>query len=201
MHSLFESLGLGPVPGERLTRPDYGRDYGERASAISDGESWKLERRQDFQEHDLPSWDAARRGDWNEALRLLEEMRERLQNSQREAAARRYVFHRVRVVEEPFTTYVRWELHGLKLQAECGYPIRVVDAGRLKPLETSGLVPELVVLGDTTLYEVLYTDEGFANGAVRFTDPNVVTRCQDFIKGLYEEGEDMSSFFHRKIAQ
>ena len=67
--------------GERLALPDYRRDFRERRAAIRDGESWKLERLQHFEESN-PRRDALRQGDWDEALRLFEAER----GSVREAA-------------------------------------------------------------------------------------------------------------------
>src|SRR5690606_28760771 len=100
-------------------------------------------------------------------------------------------FHRVRVVEEPPTPYLQWELHALRVQAECGVSVRVVDAERLRSLERSAPLPEVVVLGGSVLYEVRYTDAGAPEGAVRHTDPEVVATWEEFISGLYAAGEDL----------
>ncbi|MGP3968092.1 DUF6879 family protein [Streptomyces sp. 6N223] len=200
VRDLCRAFGLAPALGERLARPDYRSDFRERESHLVGRSSWKLERRQHFEEQNHPSREALRRGDWDEALRLMAARREGVLRAEREAATRRYAFHRVRVVEEPFTPYVQWELHSLRIQAECGRRIRVVDAERVRSLEAPGLLPELVILGGATLYEVCYTDEGVPNGAVRYTDPDLVACCEAFISRLYAEGEDVRSYFDRKVA-
>lgn len=197
----LQALDLGPAHGVRLGLGDYDRDFWPRDERAVDRDSWKLERRQDFQERDSASHDAMRRGDWNEALRLMEGGRERLAEIGREDRAKRHFFHRVRVVEKPFTPYLQWELHSLRLRDQCGIEIiRVVDAAKVRRLEASGLLPELVVLADEVLYEVRYTDEGLLDGATRYTDPDVVARGAGFLSGLYAAGEDIQSFFEREVA-
>ena len=51
----------------------------------------------------------------------------------------------MRVVEEPFTTYLRWQLHSLRVQAECGERIRVVPADAVALFERRERLPEVVV--------------------------------------------------------
>lgn len=197
----LQALDLGPAHGVRLSSADYKRDFWPRDERAVDRDSWKLERRPDFQERDSPSHDAMRGGDWEEALRLIEAGRERLSEIGREDRAKRHFFHRVRVVEKPFTPYLQWELHSLRLRDECGIEIiRLVDAAKLSHLETSGLLPELVVLADEVLYEVRYTDEGLLDGAMLYTDPDVVARGAEFLSGLYALGEGIQSFFEREVA-
>ncbi|GGZ74834.1 DUF6879 family protein [Streptomyces bluensis] len=144
--------------GERLTRQDYKRDFRERRTAIRDGESWKLERLQHFEETNDDSRDALRRGDWPQVLRLFEAERDALRRKAREEEARGAVFHRIRVVEEPLTPYVQWELHWLRLSAECGHSVRVLPASAIASAEADGSLPELNLLDGRTLFRVLYTD-------------------------------------------
>jgi hypothetical protein len=94
--------------------------------------------------------------EWEEALRLLEEKRDVLLASYRGDEIRGSFFHRVRVVEEPLTPYLQWELHSLRLRAECGERVRVVSADMVAASELTGLVPEVVILGGSALYQVVY---------------------------------------------
>ncbi|MGP3966630.1 DUF6879 family protein [Streptomyces sp. 6N223] len=202
MHDLgLDELCLDRSRGERLNQEDYDRDFWERESAIRDRGSWKFERLQHFEEQNDPSRDALGRGEWEESLRLLEAERDDLLAMVRAEEARGAPFHRVRVVEEPPTPYLQWELHALRVQAECGMGVRVVDAGKVRPLEADGLLPEVVVLGGQTLYEVVYTDTGVLDGAVRFTEPRLVESWERFIRDLYEGGEDVISYVDRYVAQ
>ncbi|MEV7425035.1 DUF6879 family protein [Streptomyces sp. NPDC091212] len=186
--------------GERLVREVYKREFRERDAAIHDRASWKLERRQHFEEQGSPSRDALSRGDWAESLRLMEERRENIRAAAREDERRNSVFHRVRVVEQPLTPYLQWELNSLRQQAECGMRVRVVGAGVVTPSEGDGPLPELVVLGGDVLYEVLYTESGVPDGAIRHTDPEVIGGWESYIKELYRVGEDVMSYFDREVA-
>jgi hypothetical protein len=191
---------LAPEQGERLTRSAYKQEFREREDAIRDGSSWKLERRQHFEEQGNPSRDALRRGDWDEALRLLADRRDALAAAARQDARRGYAFHRVRVVEKPLTPYVQWELHSQRQRAEYGENIRVVLADQVAASERTHPLPELVVLGSSVLFQVLYTETGASNGAVRYTDRDLVTRWEDCIKALYAAGEDVTSYVDREVA-
>nr|WSZ99088.1 hypothetical protein OH820_28550 [Streptomyces sp. NBC_00857] len=191
---------LRPEFGERLVREVYRRDFRERDAAIQGRDSWKLERRQHFEEQGNASRDALSRGDWDEALRLFELRRDDLLASAQEDARRNSVFHRLRVVEKPFTPYVQWELHSLRQQAECGVKVHVLSSDMVAASEEGGLLPEVVILGGETLYEVIYTESGAPNGAVRYTDSEIVGSWESYIKELYRVGEDMMSYFAREVA-
>ncbi|MFE2440513.1 DUF6879 family protein [Streptomyces sp. NPDC059426] len=191
---------LTPEQGERLTRPAYKQDFREREEAIRDGSSWKLERRQHFEEQGSPSRDALRRGDWDEALRLLAGRRDNLAAAAQEDARRGYAFHRVRVVAKPLAPYVQWELHSQRQRAQYGQKIKVVPVEQVAASESTGPLPEVVVLGSHTLFQVLYTETGVANGAIRYTDQELVTRWENYIKALYAVGEDVLSYFDREVA-
>jgi hypothetical protein len=191
---------LRPEWGERLVREDYRRDFRERDALVRGRDSWKLERLQHFEEQGSPSRDALRRGDWEEALRLLEERREALLVGGREDEERRSFFHRVRVVERPLTAYLQWELHSLRIRAECGERIRVVPAENLAEAEESGPLPELVILGGRTMYQVLYAETGIPIGALRYTGSELVDRWESYLKDAYETGEDVRTYFDREVA-
>ncbi|WP_328915656.1 MULTISPECIES: DUF6879 family protein [unclassified Streptomyces] len=186
--------------GERLTNAEYQRDFAERDAAIHNGDSWKLERLQHFEEQDDQSWDALLRGDWQEALRLNEDARGALREAALDDERRGSIFHRVRVVEEPLTPYVQWELHYLRMAAEYGQRVRVLPVAAVAAAETGGLLPELTILDERTLYRVLYTDAGVPDGAIRYTDPGVVGPWAAYVRELYAAGEDLASYFDRAVA-
>ncbi|WP_129768825.1 DUF6879 family protein [Streptomyces sp. L-9-10] len=191
---------LPPERGERLVRDVYKRDFRERDAAIRDAESWKLERRQHFREQGSASRDALSRGEWEEALRLIDERRDDLLESARDDERRGFVFHRVRVVERPLTPYLQWELHSLRQRAEYGERIRTVSAEVLAAAESEGPLPEVVILGGSTLYQVLYDESGASQGAIRYSDSGIVGRWESYIKEIYGAGEDVESYFAREVA-
>lgn len=192
--------GLPDELGERLTREDYKRDFRERRAAIRDGESWKLERLQHFEETNDDSREALRQGDWPAVLRLFEADRDALVRKARDEASRGAVFHRIRVVEEPLTPYVQWELHWLRLSAECGHSVRVLPASAVAAAEGDALLPELNLLDSRVLYRVLYTAAGQPDGAIRFTDPSTVRNWAEHLQELYAAAEDVQAYFGRAVA-
>jgi hypothetical protein len=187
--------------GDRLGLDAYRRDFAIRDVAVRGRTSWKFERRQHFREQGDPSWEAFQRGEWDTALRLLEDKAPALSQAVREEEERDNPFLRVRVVEEPLMPYLQWELHALRVQAECGRGIRVVTPERFEPFERGGPLPEVVVLGDDTLYEVLYTSEGDLCGGIRYQDAGLTHAWADFIGELYEAGEDVASYVDRYVAR
>ncbi|KPI26289.1 hypothetical protein OK074_0958 [Actinobacteria bacterium OK074] len=191
---------LPPELGERLTREAYRRDFWAREGEIRDGGSWKLERRQHFEEVGSPSRDALSRGDWEEALRIFEERRADLAAKERENELRGYVFHRARVVERPLTPYMQWQLHSFRQRAEFGERIRMVPAELVAAAEEPGRLPDVTILGGHTLYHNQYSETGAPVGAVRYTDPEVVESWEHYIRALYAAGEDIASYFEREVA-
>jgi len=200
MRELLTAVDIDLTGGEWLTSDEYSRDFAQRDARVVDRDSWKLERRQHFQEESNASWEAMRRGDWEESLRLIESRRERLLRIEQEENARGHFFHRIRIVEQPLTAYMQWELHSLRLRDECGERIRVMDVEKVTPLERRGHLPEMVVLGGQTLYEVRYTDDGIAEGAFRHTAPDIVAHYDAFLRRLHHQGEEIQAFFDREVA-
>ncbi|GAA0422268.1 hypothetical protein GCM10010160_57590 [Acrocarpospora corrugata] len=88
----------------------------------------------------------------------------------------------------------------MRLRAECGEKIRVVGPEAVASYEATHPLPELVTLGEQKLYQVLYDDDGVSDGAVSFTDPEIVEHWTSFIRELFIQGEDLAPFFTRKIA-
>lgn len=195
MHEL-----TGTRPGEPLELEAYREDFRRRDFAVDGCDSWKLERRQHFREPGDPSWEAFALGNWQQALRLIEEQRDELLDLSRLAARHNCRLLRVRVVEEPLTPYLQWELHLLRLRAECGELIRVIGPEHVAAYEHDGSVPELVTLNDDTVYEIRYDAEGVLTGAVRYVDRTSRDRTVARIGGLYMRGEDIGTFFAREVA-
>ncbi|MEC3995495.1 hypothetical protein VSR01_18960 [Actinacidiphila sp. DG2A-62] len=187
--------------GERLSRAEYGSDFGRRYAALRDADCWKLERRQHFEETDDASRDALRRGDWPEALRLLDARRDALHEEAVADQRQGVTFHRVRVVEEPLTPYIQWELHSHRNRVRyAGEKIRVLAAGAISRAESAGQLPELTILGAAAMFRVVYTDAGVPDGAVRFTDRATVDSWTAYLRGLYLAAEDLDAYFDRDVA-
>ncbi|MFI6344239.1 DUF6879 family protein [Streptomyces sp. NPDC050560] len=188
------------LPASVLGQKAYREDFAARDARITDRSSWKLERRQHFQEPGDASWEAFRRGDWEESLRLMGSHRSALLKAVQEEEGRGNPFRRVRVVEEPLTPYMQWELNALRVQAECGRSVRVVHAGRLAALERDQVLPEVVVLGGQVLYEVRYAHAGTLEGGIRYLDPALAQEWENFIRELHAEGEDVEVYVERAVS-
>ncbi|MEC3982185.1 DUF6879 family protein [Amycolatopsis sp. H20-H5] len=187
-------------PGTRLGVKDYQDDYEKRFNTTRGHASWKLERRQSFREPGYPSWEAFVRGDWPEALRLIETEREELDELSKEADERDIELFRVRVVEEPFSPYLHWELYLLKVRAECGEKIRVVTRDQVERFEAEKPLPEVLTVGSDTVYRILYREDGVLEGAVRIVAPGAVENYTRVIEQLYDNGEQIERFFQREVA-
>jgi uncharacterized protein DUF6879 len=186
--------------GEPLGDDAYVADFRARRKAIRNGESWKLERLQHFEEEDNPRRDALRRGDWQESLRLFEAAREEARETAENDKLHGSPFHRLRVVEEPLTPYVQWELHWLHMRAQAGHPTRVLSGKDVAAAEVDRLLPEIVILDNRTLYEILYTEAGAYDSTRRFTDPEIVDPWVAYVRQAYAAAEDIGSYFERAVA-
>ncbi|CAL2068901.1 MULTISPECIES: DUF6879 family protein [Streptomyces] len=194
---MFDSFPHGV--SERLDRPTYHADFWRvRASGIRHMN--KLERGQEFKERGFASWEAFAAGEWDRALSLVREKREGYERQFREAARLGILERRLRVVEFPVTPYVQWELHVLRMRVELGDHIKVLDARKISDIEQDRPVPEVVILGEVAMYEVVYDDDGNAAGANRFTDPALIRETSAGFEALYERGDDFHDFFDREIA-
>ena len=186
---------LTEVEGTVLDRDTYLSDFWQRATDLG-GLFWKFERRQTFSEPDNPSWTAMERGDDEEAVRLAEAswpaMVEQMTTEPFEEP------RRVRVIEEPFTPYIRWQLFRLTQWARLGEKVRLLPAATIRPLEPAGTLPEVTVIAGQVAYEVLYDERGSLTGARRFTDGDVVEACVNEIEALWEKAEDLAAFTARR---
>ncbi|TQJ52624.1 DUF6879 family protein [Streptomyces sp. SLBN-115] len=193
---MFDSFPGGT--SERLDRPTYHADLG-RLYTNGIGFLNKLERGQHFKERGFPSWEAFAGGDWERALSLADERREDYAREIRRASELGVTHRRLRVVEFPVTPYVQWELFVLRVRVDVGDDIKVLDARDISNIERSRPVPEVVILGDVAMYEVVYDEDGNAAGANRYTDGSLIRESNAGFDALYERGEGFQDFFDREI--
>ncbi|MER5535258.1 DUF6879 family protein [Streptomyces mirabilis] len=193
---MFDSFPGGT--SERLDRPSYHADLGRVYNSGIDFLN-KLERGQHFKERGFPSWEAFADGDWERALSLAEERREDYAQELRQASRLGVTHRRLRVVEFPITPYVQWELFVLRVRVDLGDEIKVLDARDISNIERNRSVPEVVILGDVAMYEVVYDEDGNAAGANRYTDRSLIRETNAGFNALYERGEGFHDFFDREI--
>lgn len=191
---------LGGACGECMKLDDYYADFEKNFWGITDLGFWKLERQQVFKEPDYDSWRAFARGDWEESMRLLELGRPDMADYHRRVAEHGFAALRVRVVEEPISAYLQWELNALRIRDECGGSVHIVRPDQITQFETSEPLPEIYTLGTNVMYEAVYDDDGVLDSVVRYLDRDLIVRCQRFIAGLFELGEPLKRFFARHVA-
>lgn len=190
-----------PSSGTRLSQDEYTRDFADKLWQADEAGTWKLERMQFYDETGFPSWDAFAAGNWDRSLELYEAMRPELRSFFRKYEERGSRFCRIRVIETPLTPYLQWEMHCLRIRAECGEHVRVVPARGLSGLEPpGGPVPELVSLCGATLYATEYDNAAKPDGGRRFTDPGVIAGYESFAGALFSSGEDLRVYFAREVA-
>ncbi|GAA4241078.1 hypothetical protein GCM10022254_68490 [Actinomadura meridiana] len=186
---------ISDLPATFLGPEEYRSDAGARFAAIDDF-FWKLERRQSFQEEDDDGYRAFMRGDWDGAQRMearaLGALRRRFESVG-------FEYRRVRIVERPVSPYLQWEMQALRVRAEAGEGIRVLDAEAVHGQEEGGLLPEVVIVGTGALYEVGYDQAGVHNGARRIVDQEVIGACRAEMAVLWDKGEDLASYVTREI--
>ncbi|MFS8201660.1 DUF6879 family protein [Streptomyces sp. CWNU-52B] len=193
---MFDSFPAGV--SQRMDRPAYHADLG-RVYTSGIGFLNKLERGQHFEERGFASWEAFAAGDWNRARSLADEGREDYAQELRRARRLGVPHRRLRVVEFPITPYVQWELFVLRVRVDLGDDIKILDARDISRIEQNRPVPEVVILGDAVMYEVVYDDEGNADGANRYTDRSLIRETNAGFNTLYGRGEGFHDFFDREI--
>ena len=197
---MLELLDLPRFPGERLDAAAYVADFDARFWRIGGEGLWKLECLQNYQENGFASWEAFRVGDWDGALRLAEELRPGFEEYYDKISAHGFRVHRVRVVQEPITPYVQWEMQILRFREQCGEAVAVLTAGQAAALAGPAPLPDLVTLGAEAAYEIHYTEDGTPDGATLYTDAEAVQGMRTFIQRLYGPGEQLATYFPQHIA-
>ena len=195
MREMFEQS-----QGMKLDIPTYFAEFDEAFWRIGSQGFWKLECRQVYQETRSASWEAFRQGDWTGSLRLLREQRSEFEAYYGRISTSGFRHHRVRVVEEPVTPYLQWEMHLLQAKDQYGEGVSVLTTDRLAALGVTVPLPDVVVLGKEVAYEVHYTDQGQLDGATRHTARAAVDGARAFIRRLHGRGEPLASYFPRAIA-
>lgn len=195
MHELLVDAHFEP-----MTLSSYWEDFERNFWRTGDPGFWKLERGQYFKEPGYDSWEAFARGDWATSLKLVEASLPEMREYYTKIARSGFSAKRVRVVEEPLTGYLQWELHVLRARDDSGGLVRVIEPDAIASWETSHPLPEIYTLGRDVMYEAIYDERGVLDSARKFTDRDVIEKCQMFIADLYAKGEPLKSYFDRRVA-
>jgi hypothetical protein len=195
MHELLDGIS-----GEMMELDAYYADFEKNFWSITDLGFWKLERQQVFKEPDYDSWVAFAKGDWDEALRILEAGRADMENYHRRIEEHGFITARARVVEEPITPYLQWELHALRVRDQCGGSVRIVRPEHIEGFEEEAPLPEIYTLGSKVMYQAIYNEESVLESVRKYVDFDLIKRCQRFIQDLYDVAEPLKHYFPRRVA-
>lgn len=195
MHDLLSDEWFEP-----LTLNAYWKDFEFNFWRTGSPGFWKLERGQYFQEPGNASWEAFAHGDWVTSLKLIEAGLPEFRDYYSRIAESGFSTRRVRVVEEPITAYLQWELHILRARDAHGGSVRVVGPKAVAEWETTDALPEIYTLGGEVMYEAVYDEKGALDSARKFTDRELILRCQKLIAEIYNRGEPLQSYFDRRVA-
>jgi hypothetical protein len=180
------------IAGVSLSADEYLDDFWPNFRMIDDV-LWKLERIQSFGAAGGPGRAAMMQGDGNRSLRLIDD------GPGVSGEPERFVRRRIRIVEQPVTPYLQWEMHLLALRVATVEQVRVLDASEVADQEVGRRLPELVVLGTVAMYEVTYDDTGAHSGARRIDDREVIAACRGELDKMFAAGEDFRAYYEREI--
>lgn len=190
---------LAQLPGTELDFPAYSADF-DREYATLTGVLWKLERHQTFREPGDPSWEAFMAGDWARAMELNEAERPAAAAQVAAERARGVETRRVRVVDDPPSPYVQWEMRYLRLLAEAGDEPRVLPSAEVREWESRyGDLPEVLVFAGRLVYLLRYDGAGEPAGCRRIDEPGAVRGTAEEVAGLYERAEPLLAYVEREI--
>lgn len=195
---------LDQTTGTTLNNEDFYEDFNNHFWTCD--QFWKLETAQHFAEPGNPSWQAFNAGDWNEALRLHHERIEDLLDYHEQCGEYGITTKRVRIVKEPITPYLQWEMHLLFLRDTTGGPTRILPGNQFAPFEkdcynrpTDPLFPEICGMDNTVMYEHHYDQHGVMNATTKYTDLDTITKFKHLTDALYRDAQPIGPYFHRHI--
>lgn len=201
------ALGRG-ARVEWLGWQDYRQDFQSRREGLRGAECWVLARRQQVVA-DSPLQEAISRGggdagphvdqrSHSDQLSPLDRQGLEPQGCA-ETEPRGGRFRCVRVVDEPLSPGLQRELRSLRVQARGDLGVRVVPASALGGLEIRAALPEVVVLGQRTVYELVHGADGLPVGAYRRIDVDCARNWSEFLFQCYTIGEDVRAYTDRRV--
>ncbi|MDA0566969.1 hypothetical protein LG943_22010 [Streptomonospora sp. S1-112] len=186
--------------GRHLGLEAYLADFEKRLSRLESGDIWKLERRQHFQQPESESWSAFAAGEWDDALRTLDDAGPSVRNELVALADSGIRVHRLRIAEQPLTPYLQWEFHSLRIRHRHGEDIRVGGGELVAPFEREHQLPEILVIGDSVMYKIRYTDSGVLCGAELYADAELIAACRDEVVRMHSAAVPLPEYFDRHVA-
>ena len=158
----------------------------------------KLESAQHFIEPGNDSWELFRDNHWEAALEVVMGMETEIYDSFRDLQSRGITTKRLRLIEEPLSPYVQWELHILNVRARAGEDIRVMRNGEAA-IALNIQPRELLFLDEIAMFDIKYSINGLLIGANEYRYELDVAELRDRINELFEKAEPLSGYFDKRV--
>lgn len=171
--SLFDLLTT--AAGEPITENELTRELDRACS----GTWWTLARR-DHSPPDWPSWQDWYRGDTIQAQAMLFERRSKWVRQIKEHRSRGLMRRTLWLPSQPLGRYGEYCLDRYQNVTAAGGLVHVLARWKLGHLEHQRMLPDLEVTPNA-VYLLTYTRVGSRNGALRITDPDLVTATAVFL--------------------
>lgn len=157
----------------RLSPEDFRREFRDASRRVT-GRVYKLERRQTFQEPGNPSWEAFAAGDMRRALDLIDENRAAQRDFKKIFDDRDAHFYRLRIIEDPLSSYLKWELAHFRLNAEEGEKIYIVNQAMVADLDLRYRLDDYTIFDRSLAFFLNYSDDGLFLHADLVSDRTVI---------------------------
>lgn len=159
----------------------------------------KIESGQIFAEPGNPSWEAFVRGDWSRALQRMGQHAQENDAHCRAHTASQILSRRVRIVCQPLTDYLIWELHYLYNNTRSNVRVGIVDYDRARGLVGEAWLDDFVSLDEAVAYRVLYGSDGVNSGAERSQNPTVIGAVNHVYELLAAASTPLADFFVEQV--
>lgn len=186
-------------PDAKLNHEEYLADFWFYYERLK-GRFRKLEAGQSFSEPGNPSWEAFASGDWEGAMRLVQERAAETKEYFDGLQRANICAERLRLVSLPFSPYLVWELNVLLQNQKLGESIGVLHAEKAAQLVDNIWLDDFVILDEAVAYRVLYGVDGVNVGAERSCDPTIVGHLIAVFESLQKVAEPLEAFFEREVA-
>ncbi len=155
----------------------------------------KVERRQNYAEPSDPSYQAFARGNFAEAHRLVAERIREQEPFYRPARARGVDLLRIRIVDQPLSSYLRdYELPSYVISAQLGERIVVTRADAIRQILDEFRVPDFLLFDARCVLVNRHSEAGTPDGALLVDEPSLVDEYRSVAERLLASAVGLDSF-------
>lgn len=156
---------------------------------------FKVERRQEYEEPDDPSYQAFERGDFAEAHALVAKRIRDQDSFYAPARAKGIELVRIRIVEFPLSSYLKdYELLSYPVSEELGERIFVTEADSIRGILDDLAVPDFLLFDERCVLVNTHDANGSPNGGLLVTDPDAVAQYATVAVELQRPAISLATF-------